>query len=94
MACFGTPIKKRCSADTSLSPERVALKYKELWQVEQVFREVKSILETRPVFHKSDEAIRGHIFYSFLTLVLKRELDRCLVKRRVTVSNGRISNKT
>src|SRR4030042_3944593 len=46
--------------NTSLSPEQVALKYKELWQVEQVFREVKSVLETRPVFHKCDETIRGH----------------------------------
>ena len=63
---------------TSLSPEQVALKYKELWQVEQVFREVKSILRTRPVFHKCDETIRGHVFCSFLALVLKKELDRRL----------------
>ncbi len=62
--------------NTSLSPEQVALKYKELWQVEQVFREVKSVLETRPVFHKCDETIRGHVFCSFLALVLRKELDR------------------
>jgi len=54
--------------NTSLSSEQVALKYKELWQVEQVFREVKSVLETRPVFHKCDETIRGHVFCSFLAL--------------------------
>ena len=64
--------------NTSLSPEQVALKYKELWQVEQVFREVKSVLETRPVYHKCDETIRGHVFCSFLALVLKKELDRRL----------------
>jgi transposase len=64
--------------NTSLAPEQVALKYKELWQVEQVFREVKSILRTRPVFHKCDETIRGHVFCSFLALVLKKELDRRL----------------
>jgi transposase len=56
----------------------VALKYKELWQVEQVFRDVKSILRSRPVFHKCDETIRGHVFCSFLALVLKKELDRRL----------------
>jgi hypothetical protein len=38
--------------NTSLSAEQVALKYKELWQVEQVFRDVKSVLETRPVYHQ------------------------------------------
>jgi transposase len=64
--------------NTSLSPEQTALKYKELWQVEQVFREVKSVLETRPVFHKCDETIRGHVFCSFLALVLRKELDRRL----------------
>jgi transposase len=64
--------------NTSLSPEQTALKYKELWQVEQVFREVKSVLETRPIFHKCDETIRGHVFCSFLALVLRKELDRHL----------------
>ena len=61
-----------------LPAERVALKYKELWQVEQVFRDVKSVLDTRPVFHKRDETIRGHVFCSFLALVLRKELDRRL----------------
>ena len=62
----------------NLSAERVALKYKELWQVEQVFRDVKSVLDTRPIFHKRDETIRGHVFRSFLALVLRKELDRQL----------------
>lgn len=63
-----------------LSPQEVALKYKELWQVEHVFRDVKSVLETRPVFHQRDETIRGHVFCSFLALVLRNELDRRLEK--------------
>jgi len=64
--------------NTDLPANRVALKYKELWQVEQVFRDIKSILETRPVFHQRDETIRGHVFCSFLALVLRKELDRRL----------------
>jgi transposase len=66
--------------NTDLSPEQVALKYKEFWQVEQVFRDVKSVLETRPIFHQKDETIRGHVFCSFLALVLRKELDRRLEK--------------
>ena len=62
----------------NLSSEQVALKYKELWQVEHVFRDVKSVLETRPVFHQRDENIRGHVFCSFLALVLRKELERRL----------------
>ena len=66
--------------NTGLGAQQVALKYKELWQVEQVFREMKSILETRPIYHQRDETIRGHVFCSFLALVLRKELDRRLEK--------------
>ncbi|MBW2593047.1 MAG: transposase [Deltaproteobacteria bacterium] len=66
--------------NTDLSAEQVALKYKELWQVEKVFRDVKSLLETRPIFHQRDRTIRGHVFCSFLALVLRKELDRRLEK--------------
>jgi len=48
--------------------------------VEHVFRDLKSALETRPVFHKCDETIRGHVFCSYLALVLHKELDRLLEK--------------
>ncbi len=66
--------------NTSLSAEQVALKYKELWQVEQVFRDMKSVLDTRPIFHQRDETIKGHVFCSFLALVLIKELYRRLEK--------------
>lgn len=66
------------TTNTDFSAQKVALKYKELWQVERVFRDVKSLLETRPVYHQRDENIRGHVFCSFLALVLRKELERRL----------------
>jgi transposase len=66
--------------NTALSADQVALKYKELWQVEHVFRDVKSVLDNRPVYHQRDENIRGHVFCSFLALVLRKELDRRLME--------------
>jgi len=66
------------TTNTDLSAEKVALKYKELWQVERVFRDMKTLLETRPIFHRCDENIRGHVFCSFLALVLRKELERRL----------------
>ena len=61
--------------------DEVALKYKQLLEVEQLFRCAKSVLETRPVYHKCDETIRGHVFCSFLALVLIKELhDRLEAK--------------
>ena len=43
--------------------------------IEQIFRSLKSILRTRPIFHKHDDTIRGHVFCSFLGLVLVKELQ-------------------
>ena len=56
---------------TKLSAEDTALKYKQLWMVEDIFRATKSILDTRPIWHKCDETIRGHVFCSYLALVLR-----------------------
>jgi hypothetical protein len=51
------------------------MRYRELWRVEQIFRKTKAVLETRPVYHHSDAAIRGHLFCSFLALVLRAEFE-------------------
>lgn len=61
--------------NTKLKSEEVALKYKQLWMVEEIFRSMKSILETRPIYHKCDETIRGHVFCSFLGLILRKGLQ-------------------
>jgi hypothetical protein len=42
--------------------------------VEDIFRIAKSIIGTRPIFHQRDDAIRGHVFCSFLALLLRKEL--------------------
>ncbi len=68
------------TTNTDLASDQVALKYKELWRVERVFRDVKSLLNTRPVYHNSDANIAGHVFCSFLALVLRKELDRRLAE--------------
>ncbi len=67
--------------NTGLPTAEVALKYKELWQVEDIFRSMKSILDTRPIYHKCDETIRGHVFCSFLALVLRKALMDRLAQR-------------
>ena len=67
--------------DTDLDAESVAHAYKMLWTVEATFRTAKSILETRPIYHKRDETIRGHVFCSFLALVLMRELEERMASK-------------
>jgi hypothetical protein len=64
--------------NTTLDPLQAMLRYRELQGVEQLFRSAKSLLATRPIFHRCDATIRGHVFCSFLALVLQKELaDRC-----------------
>lgn len=60
--------------NTALTAEEVALRYQQLWQSEALFRTTKSLFETRPTFHQRDAAIRGHVFCSFLALVLRKVL--------------------
>jgi transposase len=61
--------------NSTLSAEEVARKYKQLWMVESIFRSAKSLLETRPIYHQLDDTIRGHVFCSFLALMLRKELE-------------------
>jgi len=69
------------TTNTDLPAREVALKYKQLWMVEEVFRSMKSLLDTRPIFHKCDETIRGHVFCSFLALLLRKELEDRLERK-------------
>jgi transposase len=69
------------TTNMDLPAREVALKYKQLWMVEEVFRSMKSLLDTRPIFHKCDETIRGHVFCSFLALLLRKELEDRLARK-------------
>ncbi len=72
------------TTNTDLPTSEVALKYKQLWMVERLFRSAKSLLSTRPVYHKYDRTIRGHVFCSFLALMLRRSLQDRLDAKEVS----------
>jgi transposase len=63
------------TTNTELAARDLALKYKQLWTVEAIFRTMKSQLNTRPIYHRCDDTIRGHVFCSFLALVLRKALE-------------------
>ena len=73
------------TTNTELSAKELALKYKQLWMVEAIFRTMKSQLATRPIFHKCDDTIRGHVFCSFLALLMRKELEQRLEQRGWTL---------
>jgi transposase len=67
--------------NTRLTALQVVLRYRNLLAVEQGFLAAKTWLATRPIFHRTDAAIRGHIFCTFLALVLRKELMDRLAAR-------------
>jgi transposase len=75
--------------NTDLNPLQAMLRYKQLWTVEQTFKTEKHLFATRPIFHKLDETIRGHVACSFLALVLKVELEERIDGPKRAVSRPR-----
>lgn len=71
--------------NTDLEPAEVARTYKSLWRVERTFRETKSTLEVRPIFHHNDETSIGHIVASFLALRLEVDLQRRMEEKKIDV---------
>ena len=69
--------------NTRLHPLNVMLRYRDLLVVEQLFRSEKALLATRPIYHQTDAAICGHVFCSFLAVVLRKELEERLAAARL-----------
>jgi hypothetical protein len=63
------------TSDDTLSSVDVALGYKQLYQVENAFRTLKTTLELRPVYHRLEDRIRSHILLCWLALLLIRVME-------------------
>ena len=75
-----------------ITPLQAVLRYRDLLEVESLFRAAKATFDTRPIFHQSDAAIRGHVFCSFLALVLAKELTRLCEARGLKPEWQRLLN--
>jgi transposase len=64
--------------NSKLDSKHVALCYKDLWQIEASFRDLKDELETSPIYHWAERRIISHIFVSFLSLLLKITFNKKL----------------
>jgi Transposase DDE domain len=60
------------SADPNMSAEDIAAGYKQLLEVERGWRDMKSVLDLRPVYHRLEERIRAHVLLCWLALLLAR----------------------
>ena len=69
--------------NAKVSPLQAVLRYRDLLQVENLFFRTKAVMRTRPIFHSSDAAIRGHVFCSFLALAMQKHLDDLMLEAGV-----------
>ena len=60
------------TADPKLSAEDIALGYKQLLEVERGWRDMKQVIDLRPVYHRKEERIRAHVILCWLALLLAR----------------------
>ena len=62
-------------AKSELSDQEVVDYYHDLWHVEQAFRMSKSDLQARPIFHRTEDAIRSHVLVCFMALMMGKYLE-------------------
>jgi hypothetical protein len=60
------------SSDPHLSAEDIALGYKQLLEVERGWRDIKQVIDLRPVYHRLEDRIRAHVILCWLALLLVR----------------------
>jgi Transposase DDE domain len=87
------------TSDPKMSAEDIALGYKQLLEVERGWRDMKQVIDLRPVYHRKEERIRAHVILCWLALLLARvaedacgmtwpELRRHLDRIQVGTFNG------
>ena len=70
--------------NAKITPLQTVLRYRDLLNVETLFRQSKAVMRTRPIFHSSDAAIRGHVFCTFLALTMQHRVHELLRQANVT----------
>jgi hypothetical protein len=80
------------TSDPDLSAEDVALGYKNLLEAERAFRDLKTTLELRPIWHRLERRIRAHVLLCWLALLLVRVAERQTSStwRRINTELGRL----
>ncbi len=68
-------IKTETNLDGHLSAEDIAVGYKQLLEVERGWRDMKQVIDLRPVYHRLEERIRAHVTLCWLALLLVRIIE-------------------
>jgi hypothetical protein len=76
------------TSDDGLSSEDVVRAYKQLWQIERLHRDLKHVVDIRPVYHRLDQRIHSHVLLCWLSLLLIRVIENATDKSWFQVKNA------
>jgi hypothetical protein len=60
------------TSDPKMTAGDIALGYRQLLEVERGWRDMKQVIDLRPVYHRKEERIRAHVILCWLALLLAR----------------------
>ena len=83
LACIATN-------NVELGTEEILSAYKQLYKIEHTFRTFKSYLETRPMFHWTEERIKGHLCLCYIAFTLLNYLSNKLRNNNLNLSENKI----
>ena len=80
--------------NTHLSSSEIMTNYKQLWKIEGAFREFKSTLKTRPMFHWTDKRILGHLVLCFISYLCEAYLSKKFHEKGIMLKDKAVQDKT
>ena len=72
--------------NTSLEPQELIDRYKDLWRIEKAFRMSKTDLRIRPIYHRRQRRIEAHLCICFAAYKVYKELERQLLQKQCDIS--------
>ena len=60
------------ASNMKMKAEDIVMGYKQLWVIERLFRDMKNILNIRPVYHRLEEKIKCHVLICWMAMILIR----------------------
>lgn len=80
--------------NTKFKPKEIIEHYNQLWHIERAFRISKTDLRIRPIYHRLENRILGHICIAFCSYIVYKELERVLKMENSEISINRASELT
>jgi len=81
------------TTEKDLTLKEIVLRYKDLSDIEDSFRDIKDFIEVAPVYHWLNRRVKAHIFVGVLALLVQRYMEKKLDNAKLEISSERVLEK-